>query len=385
MESDRVRIDKNFDFGTISSYDELDLKKEVRLGLKEREGELPLLHVHCLRALLSRQSIVMQSPPATGKGSLLAIGLLQLLDFKKRALQFIVLEAKEHLVKETAQSLMNFAYCTPVKFCVADSTTQLREDYKPFASCQVAVLSRYKMIKLLENARRDYNALRFVVLDAIVLEDPKVAQIMEILQCKAPNVVFWWFNSRDAEVEERERFIERFMTGALRATIVFDHRNIASLSHLHVMAQSQAEKVELIKRILDQSVDYQKIVFCRDTEKALEYRERLDRYRPAVISDERKVSQEDEILREFSKGVHNVLVCVGIQYFARRIKTKAPTYVIVAEVVDVDAYEVITRRAGMGTNDRVYVFTENNDQAAVIEALSEKYDIKFSAWPNAND
>lgn len=86
-----------------------------------------------------------------------------------------------------------------------------------------------------------------------------------------------------------------------------------------------------------------------------------------------------------TKGLYNLLICSAKQVFARRIKTNKPTYVIISSPVDTKNYEILTRRAGMKNNDRIFTFVSNNDETAMVEDVAGHFGINLQKWPRIND
>jgi hypothetical protein len=104
-----------------------------------------------------------------------------------------------------------------------------------------------------------------------------------------------------------------------------------------------------------------------------------------VLFSDTKPQGSEKILGDFGKGLFKVFICFNKQFFARRVKSDKPTYVIITNPVDKRNYEVLTRRAGMKNNDRVFTFANNNDEVGTIEEVTGSFGINLQKWPRAND
>ena len=108
-------------------------------------------------------------------------------------------------------------------------------------------------------------------------------------------------------------------------------------------------------------------------------------HRPGVIYTGTPHPASVAILTDFRKNLFNVLICPAKQFYARRIVTERSVYVIMLQCPDIETYGILSKRAGYSNNDRVYTFTNNNDQISSIEDISESYKINIRRWPNPND
>ena len=377
-------IEKNFDFGVLD-YPQMNLKTEVKQAIQELKLPEFLLHKHVLPAMLEPRDIIISSPPATGKSSLLAIALYQLLNKQQKTLQFIILEGMDHLVKETYTSLLNFQGSSAVKFSVSDKLSVLKQDYKEFNGCQVAIANRFKLLQLLKRAHRRYETLKYVIFDASRPDDPKILEIMDLLKEKAPQVTYWWFNKIKNQTDEDVVFQNQYFTHPYTAYVSLNCETIKSLNHFYIQVENSEQEEYFIKKIINQTDDVQKILFIHEDSETNKYKELLRAHRPGVIYTGTPHPASVAILTDFRKNLFNVLICPAKQFYARRIVTERSVYVIMLQCPDIETYGILSKRAGYSNNDRVYTFTNNNDQISSIEDISESYKINIRRWPNPND
>lgn len=381
MESSSFTIQKDFDFPIYSSYVEMMLKPEVLELIKNSSTESPpLLHQHCLPALLSNNDILISSPPATGKSALLNIAIHSLLQRKYKGLQFIILEGKEYLVKETYQKMLNFAYDWDVKYCVSDKSTAFKDDFGPFKNCQIAIASLFKLHGLLNKARRTYDKVRYIIIDAVHSESEKFFQILDMIKQKAPQAKIWWFTNETEISEPTARILENYMSAILKAIVISDYADVTWANHFYVQVQNAEERLEMTKKILAQAGDIQIVLFCVTDEILEFYVKNLESYFPRIIRTNQRIQSSGDTLNDFTKGLYNLLICSAKQVFARRIKTNKPTYVIISNPVDTKNYEILTRRAGMKNNDRIFTFVSNNDETAMVEDVAGHFGINLQKW-----
>lgn len=118
----------------------------------------------------------------------------------------------------------------------------------------------------------------------------------------------------------------------------------------------------------------------------MEYiKDKIKKYSPVVTFGKADHSTSSAIFQDFSKGIFEVLICNTKQFFARRIKTTTPIYVIFTSPVDTKSYSMLVRRAGRVQNDRIFTFIIPNDHMDQIEDYAKSYKIKVSEWPSIND
>lgn len=386
MENASFTIQKDFDFPVYNSYEEMQVRADVLECIQKGKIERPtLLHQHCLPALLSENELFISSPPATGKTALLNIAIHHLLQRNFINLQFIVLEGKEYLVKETFQKMLNFAFDWNVRYCVSDKSTKFKEDYAPFTKCQIAITSIFKLLGLLKNTRRTYETLKFVIIDAVHCEDVRLPTVIDLIKQKAPQAKFWYLTNGTEIPEPTSNILQNYMPMILKAIVINDHVDVTWVNHFYVQIENIKERFEMIKKIIDQAGDIQTVLFCTTDEIIEDFRVKLESYFPKVLFSDQKPQASEKILSDFGKGLFKVFICFNKQFFARRVKSDKPTYVIITSPVDKKNYEVLTRRAGMKNNDRIFTFVNNNDEIAMVEEVAGSFGINLQKWPRAND
>ncbi|OMJ83383.1 hypothetical protein SteCoe_15716 [Stentor coeruleus] len=386
MERSSFTIQKDFDFPIHSSYEEMHLKPEVLELIKKSNIESPpLLHQHCLPVLLSNNDVLISSPAATGKSALLNIAIHNLLQRKYKNLQFIILEGKDYLVKETYQKMLNFAYDWDIKYCISDKSTALHEDYVPLKNCQIAIASLFKLYGLLSKARRTYDKVRYVIIDAVNYENQKFPKILDMIKQKAPQAKIWWFTNVIEILEPTAHIIENYMPSILKAIVVSDYVYMTWANHFYIQVQNPEGRLEMTKKLLNQAEDIQTVLFCVEDEILEFYAKSLESYFPRIIRANQGFQISEDILNIFSKGLCNVLICSAKQVFARRIKTNKPTYVIISSPVNKKEYEILTRRSGVKNDDNIFTFVCNNDEIAIVEEVTGCFDINLQKWPRIND
>lgn len=386
MHNSRYTINKSFDYPINNTYQELHIRPDVLECIHKANIKTPpLLHKHCLTAMLSRNDMFISSPPATGKTSLVNIAVHQILQRNSINLQFIFLEGKDYLVKQTFEDLIDFAYDWNLKYCVSDRTTALKDDYGPFKHCQIAIASTYKLLGLLQNARRTYETLKVVIIDAVHSDDIKFPQILDLLYAKAPHIRYWWMNDRKEISESMNFILVNYIPYALKAMVLEDYDDVNWISHYYIQVQNLQERLEMMQKIINHSPSIQVVLFYVNNEELEDYKWKLGLHNPGIVRFDEKVSVSDAIINQFNNGMFKLLICAGKQVFARRIKTIKPVYVVISKPVGVNAYEVLSRRAGMKNNDRIFTVVSNNDEIESIETVAGFYGFKMQKWPNAND
>lgn len=383
MSQSPIQIDKNFDTGIITSYDDLPLKPYLKTSIQNSNlNPIPPIHCHLLPAMLSLKNILLSSPAATGKTSLLSIALHQLLVTKYNNLQIIIIEQLEHLVQETFTNLENFCPSPKIKYCVCDKSTPVKADYKPFSNCQVAILTVYKCLELLKRSHRTYTSVKLIVLDAINPKYKRSLPMLNLLKEKIPNATFWVLSGKMKQDDEEFHFYLNYLRNPCVLIVKKNHSDVQSLSHCFTVVQGVEEKVFYLRKILNLNREYQKIVFFGDRTDSRVIINGIKEFSPVLLDcDEDRA----RVMMEFEKKMIQVLVVPARQFFSRQIKSKSCLYVVIFDLPDVELYETLSRRGGCSTNDRVFLFVQGNDAVERVAEISDFYKIRINVWPNNND
>jgi superfamily II DNA/RNA helicase len=382
MDSDHLSIEKNFDYGQINSYDDLPLKPSVKSCIKEEKIEIPLIHSHILPAILNINDILLSSPAATGKSSLISIALHQVISERNQNLQILIVEQLEHLVRETYDNLHHFSMNSNINYFLGDKSSTLKADFRPFAHCQVAIVSCRKCFLLLSHSRRSYSTVKFVILDALDPSYEKSLNVLNLLKEKIPHATYWVTTRIREEEHEKLNFFKNYLKNPCVLLVKKNHFDVRNLSHSFTVVQNFEEKIFYLKKILSMNKECQKIVFFGKNTNFKRILNDIESFSPVLLHEEQ---QQGIILRNFYKKMFKVLVVDGKQFFSRKIKSSGYLYVVIFDVPELDVYETLSRRGGCKTDDRVYTFVQGNDEAERIEEISRKYRIRISRWPNDND
>jgi ATP-dependent RNA helicase DDX19/DBP5 len=335
---DRAAVQLGQDVTPVKSWDELNLKPEIRRALVEvgfvkpsviQETALPLIITH-------KRNLIAQAKNGSGKTACFTLGLLSVVDSGNPKTQAMVLSPTRELAKQNLDVIGQLG-----RFC--GLTTQLvvpmAEGLADAANAQILSGTPGKVLELLRKRVINGKGVCMFVLDeADVMISPEnnmgvqVSNIRSLLNSNVQTLLF-----SATYPESVRRFAHQIVPKAAKIEVKTTDLTLSTIWQVWMQSSAEISKFKILSDLYAIMNVGQSIIFVNSRNTALDLAKKMkdDGHSVSLICGSSKSAngqetvepkQRDQVLDEFRSGVSKVLIATDV--LARGIDVPAVTLVI---------------------------------------------------------
>ncbi|CAG9324639.1 unnamed protein product [Blepharisma stoltei] len=389
-------LESNREISPIEAYEDIPLREPLLEVLDEEEiRERPLpLHKHCLRTFLEERRIILFSPPATGKGSLLALAIFQLFDSRRRLPQVLILESRKYLVSEMYRTLQKWGKHFTPSILQTTGESNFAVDLNTAKTAQIIVGTTGRILSMV-NKRRDYfNMVEIVVIDAggglqrnnSYQESQRKSQYdegptpIEVLKRLHENVRTWWISCyRDQDFIEK---ICRQTRDPIILNTAFTVPVPEGMIHYKVSYRNPDEKLQKLKTLLNRSPRVQKVIYCRSDETMMDLQSELEeKWSTFILIHSMENKNLVQLLQEFKNKGFLICICASKRYIIRQIDTLDPIEVYNFDMPKKhEKYIKRIRRNGFLKCDTIFSFVSSEEDREMVSEIENSYSYRIDEF-----
>lgn len=347
VEEEESRLKNSVNLGKevvpVKSWDELDLKPEIRRALVEvgfvkpsiiQETALPLIITH-------KRNVIAQAKNGSGKTASFSIGILSVVDPNIAKTQAIVLSPTRELAKQNLDVISQLG-----KFCglslqlVVPMAEGLARSPGESSGPQIISGTPGKVLELLRKKAINGKSVSMFVLDEadvmISTENNMGVQVSNIRSLLNPNVQVVLFSA--TYPESVGRFAAQIVPNAAKIQVKTTDLTLSTIWQVYIDAgPDSANKFTILSDLYAVMNVGQSIIFVNSRSTAFELAKKMKEIGHSVslicgnaknVGAEMMIDpvQRDKVLDEFRNGVSKVLISTDV--LARGIDVPAVTLVI---------------------------------------------------------
>lgn len=316
----------------------------------------------------------------TGKTAAFSLPLLHLVDADRSQTQALVVAPTRELAGQIAEQIEKFSkYIKGLRSTVvygggANIVGQMKElKRKP----QIVIATPGRLLDLVERKALSLSSIDYVVLDEAdeMLNMGFKEDIDRILDYTPETKLTWLFSA--TMPKEIRRLVNEYMVDPAEVKVSTGTEVNKNIAHQFAQVKS-SDKMDALKRFLDQDPDMRGVVFCRtkiDTQKVAE-RLAKDDYRVEPLHGDMTQAMRERVMRRFKD--HELQVLVATDVAARGIDVDNLTHVIHYALPD--SREYYTHRSGRTARagkKGISLAIVNSREAGKLKEYEDRLKISF--------
>jgi ATP-dependent RNA helicase DDX19/DBP5 len=335
---DRAAVQLGQDVSPVKSWDELNLKPEIRRALVEvgfvkpsviQETALPLIITH-------KRNLIAQAKNGSGKTACFTLGLLSVVDRGNPKTQAMVLSPTRELAKQNLDVIGQLG-----RFCglTAQLVVPMAEGLADAANAQILSGTPGKVLELLRKRVINGKGVCMFVLDeADVMISPEnnmgvqVSNIRSLLNSNVQTLLF-----SATYPESVRRFAHQIVPKAAKIEVKTTDLTLSTIWQVWMESSAEISKFKILSDLYAIMNVGQSIIFVNSRNTAFDLAKKMkdDGHSVSLICGSSKSAngqetvdpkQRDQVLDEFRSGVSKVLIATDV--LARGIDVPAVTLVI---------------------------------------------------------
>lgn len=369
------------------TFETMKLKNDLLRGIYSYGFEAPsAIQSRAITQIISGKDVIAQAQSGTGKTATFTIGILQVIEVKKRDLQALVLSPTRELASQISQVVSNLGDYMNVKAMAITGGKTLKDDIKKIqgTGCHVVSGTPGRVLDMIKRQILTTRNVQMLVLDEadeLLSETLGFKQQIYDIFTKLPPacqvVVVSATMSRDIlEVTKK------FMSDPVKILVKKDEISLEGIKQYVVNVDKEDWKFDTLCDLYDSLTITQCVIFCNTKKKVDWLSHKMSQSNFAVVSMHGDMKQEDRdrIMNDFRAGHSRVLISTDV--WARGIDVQQISLVINYDIPDIlENYIHRIGRSGRFGRKGCAINFATRDDAAKLREIEKHYSIKIKPMP----
>ncbi|ANZ76912.1 BA75_04010T0 [Komagataella pastoris] len=335
MEFDR-EADKHLKFKTtkgvpvVASFEEMNLKEDLLRGIYGYGFEAPsAIQSRAIMQILTGKDTIAQAQSGTGKTATFSIGMLNVIDTKKKDTQAIVLSPTRELAVQINNVIQNLGDYMNIHSYACIGGTSVGEDLKKLQKGQHIVSGTPgRVCDMIKRRNLNVRNVKMLVLDEAdeLMTKGFQEQIYDIYKTLPPSTQVVVVSA--TLTKEVLVMTNKFMNDPVKILVKRDEVSLEGIRQFYIQCEKEEWKFDTLCDLYDSLTVTQAVIFCNTKKKVDWLAEHLRKANFTVVSMHGDMKQEDRdrIMNEFRLGNSRVLISTDV--WARGIDVQQVSLVI---------------------------------------------------------
>ncbi|SCU78675.1 LANO_0A03620g1_1 [Lachancea nothofagi CBS 11611] len=368
------------------TFEAMNLKDDLLRGIYSYGFEAPsAIQSRAISQIISGRDVIAQAQSGTGKTATFTIGMLQVLDFKSKELQSMVLSPTRELATQISQVVGNLGdYMNISAHAVTGGKTMQVDQKKLAQGCHVVSGTPGRVLDMIKRRILNTRHLKMLVLDEadeLLSETLGFKQQIYDIFAKLPTSVQVVVVSATMSRDILE-ITKKFMSNPVKILVKQNEISLEGIKQYHVNVDREEWKFDTLCDLYDSLTITQCVIFC-NTKKVVDWlSSKLGQANFAVASMHGDMKQEDRdrVMNDFRSGTSRVLISTDV--WARGIDVQQVSLVINYDLPEhLENYIHRIGRSGRFGRKGVAINFITRDDTKKLKEIEKHYSVKIKAMP----
>mmetsp|Transcript_1947 Transcript_1947/g.3345 ORF Transcript_1947/g.3345 Transcript_1947/m.3345 type:complete len:402 (+) Transcript_1947:122-1327(+) len=381
---DSVNFETSNGVKVISTFDAMGLREELLRGLYAYGFEKPsAIQQRAVVPILQKRDVIAQAQSGTGKTSLIALTLCQLIDTQVREIQALVLSPTRELATQTEKVMLAVGDFMNIQAHCCIGGKSIGEDIRKLEYGVHAVSGTpgrvFDMIKRRSLRTRSINVLVLDEADEMLSKGFK-EQIYDVYRYLPPETqVVLVSATLPNEVLE---MTAKFMTDPMRILVKRDELTLEGIRQFFVAVEREEWKFDTLCDLYDTLTITQAVIFCNTKRKVdwLTEKMRQNNFTVSSMHGDMPQKEREAIMVEFRSGTTRVLITTDV--WARGLDVQQVSLVINYDLPNNrELYIHRIGRSGRYGRKGVAINFVRNDDIRILRDIEQYYSTQIDEMP----
>jgi ATP-dependent RNA helicase len=381
---DSVNFETSNGVKVISTFDAMGLREELLRGLYAYGFEKPsAIQQRAVIPILQKRDVIAQAQSGTGKTSLIALTLCQLIDTQVREIQALVLSPTRELATQTEKVMLAVGDFMNIQAHCCIGGKSIGEDIRKLEYGVHAVSGTpgrvFDMIKRRSLRTRSINVLVLDEADEMLSKGFK-EQIYDVYRYLPPETqVVLVSATLPNEVLE---MTAKFMTDPMRILVKRDELTLEGIRQFFVAVEREEWKFDTLCDLYDTLTITQAVIFCNTKRKVdwLTEKMRQNNFTVSSMHGDMPQKEREAIMVEFRSGTTRVLITTDV--WARGLDVQQVSLVINYDLPNNrELYIHRIGRSGRYGRKGVAINFVRNDDIRILRDIEQYYSTQIDEMP----
>lgn len=368
----------------IASFDEMGMNDKVLRGVYDYGFKKPSeIQQRAVMPILKGRDVIAQAQSGTGKTSMIAISVCQIVNTSSRKIQVLVLSPSRELASQTEKTIQAIGVHTSIQAHACIGGKSIGEDIKKLERGVHAVSGTpgrvYDMIK---RGSLQTKSVKLLILDESdeMLSKGLKDQIYDVYRSLPHDIQVCLISA--TLPQEILEMTNKFMTDPVRILVKRDELTLEGIKQYYVDVGEEEWKFDTLCDLYGRLVINQAIIFCNTRQKVdwLTEKMRSSNFIVSSMHGDKRQKERDEIMNQFRSFKSRVLIASDV--WARGIDVQTVSHVINYDVPNnPELYIHRIGRAGRFGREGVAINFVKNSDMKTLRDIERYYGTKIREMP----
>lgn len=327
---DATQFETSKDVHVVTSFDAMGLKEQLLRGIYQYGFEKPsAIQQRAILPIIQGKDVIAQAQSGTGKTSLIALCLCQLIDSSSSETQALVVSPTRELASQTERNILALGDFLKVKAHACIGGKSVGEDMKKLeGQAQIVSGTPGRVFDMIQRRALRTRGIRTLVVDEAdeMLSQGFKEQIYDVYRYLPPETqVVLVSATLPHDVLE---MTHKFMTDPVRILVKRDELTLEGIKQFFIAVEREEWKFDTLCDLYDTLTITQAVIFCNTRKKVdwLTSKMRENNFTVSSMHGEMPQQEREAIMSEFRKGETRVLITTDV--WARGIDVQQVSLVI---------------------------------------------------------
>lgn len=329
-QEDATQFETSKNVHVVTSFDAMGLKEQLLRGIYQYGFEKPsAIQQRAILPIIQGKDVIAQAQSGTGKTSLIALCLCQLIDSSSPETQALVVSPTRELASQTEKNILALGDFLKVKAHACIGGKSVGEDMRKLeGQAQIVSGTPGRVFDMIQRRALRTRGIRTLVLDEAdeMLSQGFKEQIYDVYRYLPPETqVVLVSATLPHDVLE---MTHKFMTDPVRILVKRDELTLEGIKQFFIAVEKEEWKFDTLCDLYDTLTITQAVIFCNTRKKVdwLTSKMRENNFTVSSMHGEMPQQEREAIMSEFRKGETRVLITTDV--WARGIDVQQVSLVI---------------------------------------------------------
>ncbi|KAL8160649.1 hypothetical protein V2J09_002186 [Rumex salicifolius] len=384
LDDDKLVFETSEGVDPIQSFDQMGIKDDLLRGIYAYGFEKPsAIQQRAIEPIIKGRDVIAQAQSGTGKTSMIALTVCQIVDTANREVQALILSPTRELATQTQRTILAIGDYINIMAHACIGGQSVGEDIRKLESgVHVVSGTPGRVCDMIKRRTLRTRHIKLLILDESdeMLSRGFKDQIYDVYRYLPPELQVCLISA--TLPNEILEMTGKFMTDPVRILVKRDELTLEGIKQFFVAVEREDWKFDTLCDLYDTLTITQAVIFCNTKRKVDWLTEKMRSHNFTVSSMHGDMPQKerDAIMKEFRSGETRVLITTDV--WARGIDVQQVSLVINYDLPNNrELYIHRIGRSGRFGRKGVAINFVKNDDIKILRDIEQYYSTQIDEMP----
>ncbi|CAN8269005.1 unnamed protein product [Cochlearia groenlandica] len=384
MDDDKLVFETSDGIEPITSFNDMGIKEDVLRGVYEYGFEKPsAIQQRAVMPILQGRDVIAQAQSGTGKTSMIALSVCQIVDTSSREVQALILSPTRELATQTEKTIQAIGLHANIQAHACIGGKSVGEDIRKLENgVHVVSGTPGRVCDMIKRKSLRTRGIKLLILDESdeMLSRGFKDQIYDVYRYLPPDLQVCLVSA--TLPHEILEMTSKFMTEPVKILVKRDELTLEGIKQFFVAVEKEEWKFDTLCDLYDTLIITQAVIFCNTKRKVDWLSEKMRSYNFTTSSMHGDMPQKerDEIMNQFRSGDSRVLITTDV--WARGIDVQQVSLVINYDLPNNrELYIHRIGRSGRFGRKGVAINFVKSDDIKILRDIEQYYSTQIDEMP----